>query len=1241
MRKANYAELTCALLLAFTPALAQPNRIAGQIDDTQGAVLHGSVHAKAQPQYDQGPADPALKIGYVTLTMRPTANQQAMLERLSEQQQDRSSQQYHQWLTPEQFGDRFGLSHDDYAAVVSWIESQDLHVEDAARARNWVAFSGSAQQIQSAFHTEIHNYRVNGETHFANAMELRIPAALSDIVSGVRGLNDFWKTSSRVVPDFTTPAGTHQLAPDDWETIYNVTPLYGMGIDGAGQRIAIVGRSDFSQSFLDAFRSMFGLPPSRVEMHLVGPDPGITNAAGEAALDVEWAGAIARNATVVYVYANIFNDAVQAVVDQNLATVMSESFGTCEPQASPVNRALAQQANAQGITFIASSGDSGGAGCDPHGFFGSSGGLVPASGGIAVGVPASYPEVTAVGGTQFNEGSGQYWRSGNNSSGGSAISYIPEMAWNETGAGGILASGGGASKYFPKPAWQIAPGVPDDNARDIPDISFSASGNHDPYMVINANGQRATGGTSAGAPAFAGVVALLNQYVVSKGVQMLPGLGNINPELYRLARTTTDVFHDITDGDTIVPCAKGSPDCSTGSIGYNAGPGYDLATGLGSIDVFKLITEWTTSANSSTTVVSANPGSIALGDSVQLTATVTDAGATPSGAVTFSLGRTILGTAALINASGVAIATLTVTGPLLPVGSTNVSATYGGDSNFNPSTGSTAVNVASRSSGSAVVVSISPNPAHQGQIVKVSLTEVNGTGTRITAWTINGNDTFSRFVPDFGSDLLAPFGTLSSTLQTVVGLPIPSSRVYLFTGVDADGRQWSQQYTLTLGGPLANPAMQLSSVPATVQQNSDANPSCQWSQQLLVQEQNGLAVQLTRFVAGGVDWTGQMQQLFGTTRLAALGGLQAHVCWPGSNPPPQSVDFELDGIDQTGETVRATVTAKFSGPAASPGAFSVSQNSVTLSVPASSAPLATSSIGFTLMGSSQAVTASVFPSNPSTAWLKTSVNSSSIGIAASGAGLANGVYNATVILQAADARPQFIEVPVVFMVGATSSDMSIAGVSNAASFLPIAAPGMILSVFGGSLAPSPQLASNLPLPLKMAGVSATINGVAAPLYFVSSGQLNIQVPYETGVGPAVVGVNNNGQVASYIFNVSPSAPGIFTDSSRALVPIASGRPGDTLVLFMTGEGLVSPALATGATPFFATPLPLLPQPGLPVTVTVGGVPAVIAFAGIPSGLAGETQVNFVIPASVRVGVQQVVVTVGAVSSLAANVTITP
>jgi subtilase family serine protease len=262
-----------------------------------------------------------------------------------------------------------------------------------------------------------------------------------------------------------------------------------------------------------------------------------------------------------------------------------------EPNGVADNRAIALQANAQGITWLASSGDSGPAGCDPHGIFGSSGG-VPASLGLAVSIPASFPEV-AVGGTEFNEAGGQYWRSSNNADGGSAISYIPEMVWNDTAAGGgLLASGGGASIYFVKPAWQMGPGVPDDSARDIPDISFNASGYHDGYTVVNANGQRVTGGTSASSPTFAGVVALLNQYVVMKGFQSQPGLGNINADLYRLARTTTNVFHDITQGDAMVPCIQGSSDCTTGSYGFTAGPGYDLATGLGSLDVANFITTW-------------------------------------------------------------------------------------------------------------------------------------------------------------------------------------------------------------------------------------------------------------------------------------------------------------------------------------------------------------------------------------------------------------------------------------------------------------------------------------------------------------------------------------------------------------------------------------------------------------------------------------------------------------------------
>ena len=822
------AILILTVLIPSIALLAQPNRISGRIDNTSRVALSGSVHPKAQPQYDQGPVDPSLRIGYITLMLTPSAAQQATLEQLLEEQQDRSSPDYHRWLRPEQFGDQFGLNQSDYARVVSWIESQGLHVEDQARARNWVAFSGSASQVANAFQTEIHRYLVNGEKHFANATALRIPAAFDDVVTGVRGLNDFWKRPSPK-PEFTASSGTHQLAPDDWATIYDVMPLYNMGIDGTGQRLVILGRSDMNQSYVDTFRSMFGLAPSQIEMHLIGPDPGVTNAAGEAALDVEWSGAIARNATIVYVYSNNFFDAAQAAVDQNLAPVMSLSFGTCEPEGVAGNRAIAQQANAQGITWLASSGDSGPAGCDPHGIFGSSQGG-SASLGLAVSIPASFPEVTAMGGTEFNEGGGQYWQSSNRATGGSAISYIPEMVWNETAAGGgLLASGGGASIDFPKPAWQTGPGVPNDNARDIPDISFNASGDHDGYMVVNANGQRITGGTSASSPSFAGVVALLNQYVVAHGFQTQPGLGNINPDLYRLAQTTTNIFHDITQGDDVVRCVQGSPDCVTGSYGFTAGAGYDLATGLGSMDVFNFVTGWP--APSSTITLTASPSSIMLGDTVQLTATVSGAGT-----VTFTTGRTILGVVPLIvsPATGIGFATLTVTGPVLPAGTTTVLATYSGDSGFNGATGSNTVNVAPRSSGSAVTVSIAPNPAHAGQFVKLSLTEENGVGTTITGWTINGSDRSSLIVPDFGSASLPAYGTFSASFLTTPTQNIPAVRVYQFTGMDANGRTWSQQYTLTLVGTSV-PDMVLSSAPFPV----IPNPFCQGTQQLLLEEQSG------------------------------------------------------------------------------------------------------------------------------------------------------------------------------------------------------------------------------------------------------------------------------------------------------------------------------------------------------------------------------------------------------------------
>jgi uncharacterized protein (TIGR03437 family) len=1186
--------------------------------------LPGSVHPKAQPQYDQGPVDASFTLGYITLIFKPSTDQQAALAQLLDAQQDRSSLQYHRWLTPEQFGDHFGLNGDDYTAVVSWIESHGLHLEGRARSRNWIAFSGSAAQVTSAFHTEIHRYIVQGESHFANATELQIPDALANVVSGIRGLNDFWMRPDPL-PKFTNASGVHLLAPDDWATIYDVAPLYKMGIDGTGQRLAILGRSDMTQSYIDSFRGTFGLSPSQIETHLIGPDPGVTNAANEAALDLEWSGAIARNATIVYVYANNFFDAAQGAVDQNLAPVMSLSFGTCEPDGAAGYRSIAQQANAEGITWLASSGDSGPAACDPHGTFGGST-ATAASMGFAVSIPASFPEVTAVGGTEFNEGSGQYWNSINTANDGSALSYIPERAWNDTPAGGgLLASGGGASVDFPKPAWQTGPGVPDDSARDIPDVSFNASGDHDGYMVVNSNGQRVTGGTSASSPSFAGVVALLNQYVVMQGLQSQPGLGNINPDLYRLARTTTNVFHDITQGDDIVPCVQGSPDCTTGSYGFTAGPGYDLATGWGSLDVFNFVTAWSTPGTQTTVTLSAQPNSTNLGDTVQLIAAVAG---TASGTITFSTGNTVLGVVPL-TPNG---ATLTVTGPVLPVGNTPVIATYSGDSNFNGSTGSTVVNVASVSSGSFVNVSISPNPAHQLESVTVTLTEENGVGTTITGWTINGTDRTSLIVPDFGTATLPPYGTLSAAFATTQALTIPGTRLYVFTGQDADGRTWSRQLTLTLVGS-STPEVVLSAAHIPII-NPLTGQACQGSQ-LMIQEQNGLAVQLTRFLVDGQDMTSQISQQFGTTHLAPFGMLQTTFCGT-------AINYEVDGITQIGEPVTATLTTTTPSPPSNPIPLSNTPTAIKLAVP--SAPgSAADIIPVSFAGTD--LTVSVLPSNPATSWLTAMLQSALTGpqllVTASSGNLPNGVYNATLLLEAPDAALQSVEVPVVFQVGA-SATMSIAGVTNGASFAPASgAPGMILSAFGTNLAPSVRQASSVPLPLNLGGVSVSVNGVPAPLYYVSSGQLNIQIPYETGAGPAVLGVNNNGQVTSYIFNIGPSAPGIFTDSNGALVPSSTGKPGDTLTLFITGDGDVSPVLATGASPFTATPLNLLPAPRLPLSITVGGVAAQVAFAGIPPGLAGVTQVNFVVPIGVASGVQPVVVTVGGIPSNAANITIAP
>ena len=1055
--KSYYFCVLFALLATGTGMAA--DRITTPVDANRTVVLRGHVPPRARPQFDQGALDPATGIGYMTLRLTPAPT----LEPFLAAQRNPASPDFQRWLTPEQFGDRFGLSTDDLSKITTWLQSQGLKINDIARGRHWITFSGTAGQVGRALHTEIHRYQhERRKSLFEYSTDPSIPAALASVVSGFDGLNDFdyqpAYRNSRLAPDYNS-GSSHYLAPADFAAIYNVAPLYAAGMDGSGQKIAIIGRTDVSLADIRAFRSRFNLPAKDPQLILFGADPG-TSAGDlpEADLDLEWSGAIAPNATIIYVYSRGINTSAQYAVDQNLAPVMSMSYGGCELENQLALRYIAQQANAQGITWIVSSGDDGAATCDLSA-------VTPqASKGLTADFPATIPEITSVGGTEFNEGKGSgYWAATNGSNGGSALSYIPEIVWNDSvERNQLAASGGGASVLFTKPVWQTGPGVPADNARDVPDISLAASPDHDGYLFQNSGALRVVGGTSAGAPSFAGIVALLNQYLVSNKVVTQPGLGNINATLYRLAQSTTDIFHDITSGDNRVACEQSSPDCVNGLVGYAAGPGYDLASGLGSFDANHLVTEWA-SGPSTTTSITATPASFALTDTLQLTATVTGSGKVmPTGTVTFLANDISLGTAAL-SASG--IAAVSAPGSLIGGGNGTVSALYSGDAVFNASAGSVAVSLKLPASGSFVVPSVTPNPVYQTVTswpYTVTLREKAGVATTLTAFTING---VSQNLNNFTNLNIPANGSVTASLSGS-GITPPLNRVFVFTGADANGAVWTRQLTvpfLAPAGPPYIPAMSLTTTPQTVQQNPQADPSCQWAQQLTLQEQTGFLVVLANLTAGGTDLSSQIQQIFGTTRIAPFGNLQGTVCW-NSRTAPSVKNYQITGSSEIGTTVTATAPATLAPASARPAALSVSPTVVEM-LAGSVSQSGTAAVNINFAGGGSAWAVSVLPANRTSTWLSVTPLSGTgpaqLNVSATGAGLSKGVYDATLMIQSTDAIPQTISVRVAFVVGA-SSTMVIDRVTNAASLLPVLAPGAMASVFGSGLSPATASGNGTP-----------------------------------------------------------------------------------------------------------------------------------------------------------------------------------
>jgi subtilase family serine protease len=663
------------------------------LDDTKLVTLEGNVRPEATAQNDRGMVEDNLTLDHLFLTLKRSPEAQAAAEKFLEDQQDPQSPEYHKWLSASEFGERFGTSDQDLAIVTRWLRSHGFVVNHVHPNRMLIDFSGTSGAVRNTFHTEIHHLQAHGEAHIANIADPRIPAALAPVVAGVTSLHDFKPhalSAARTNYTFTTGTKTKEaVVPGDLATIYNFNPAFAAGYTGLGQTIVLIEDSDvYSVNDFTTFRSTFGLNTqfpsgSLIQVHPSGGtsncfDPGATADDGEAEIDVEWASAAAPNATIELASCagtrTIFGGFIALyylLVTPKSPSIVSISYGQSEAlngaSGNALINALYQTAVAEGMSVFVSSGDEGAAISDAGGS--------TAIDGITVSAFASTPYNVAVGGTDFADTylrkTSQYWSPTNGTFFNSALSYIPEIPWNDScgsqliatalgfattyGAGGLCAntlalvyglrsvvagSGGpsncatgvparigvdsGTCQGYAKPSWQAnfyGPNSPNesDGVRDLPDVSlFASNGLWGHYYVVcysdpapGRGGAPCTGapntwagfgGTSVSSPVMAGIQALINQ-------KMGAAQGNPNPKLYQLAPAGYGtIFNDISLGDIVVNCTAGTPNCyDPGSVrnggvlstsisayapAYAAGAGWDFATGIGSVNVYQLVTNW-------------------------------------------------------------------------------------------------------------------------------------------------------------------------------------------------------------------------------------------------------------------------------------------------------------------------------------------------------------------------------------------------------------------------------------------------------------------------------------------------------------------------------------------------------------------------------------------------------------------------------------------------------------------------
>ncbi|HVW11041.1 MAG TPA: S53 family peptidase [Bryobacteraceae bacterium] len=652
-----FAGSLCILITA-TSLWSQPASralVRGRIDEARRVTLAGNTRPETVEGTDLGPVASDLALDHVLLQLRRSPEAENELTKLIDNLHDPTSPQFHQWLTAEEFGARFGTAQSDMDTVTAWLGSHGLQVNFVYPSQMVIDFSGNAGEIQETFHTSIHRYDVGGVSHIANAGDPEIPEALAPVVAGIVSLHDFrphHMARPHRKPDadysFTQNGQAVQaLVPADLATIYDFNPLFAKGVAGKGQTIVVIEDTElYRASDWTTFRTTFGLSQyTNGSLSQVQPAPSggpacfaptVNSDDIEAILDVEWASAAAPDAAIesatcadtkttpgIYL-------ATQNVVNSSSApAIVSMSYGLCEAYngaaANAQLNSIFQQAVTEGISIFVSAGDEDAASCDA--------GLANATHGIGVSGYASSPYVVAVGGTDFGDvsagTSSTYWGTTNTATYGSALSYIPEIPWNDSCANGLLArwmgysttygsagfcgsaaarsggylvvaggSGGpsgcavgapstygvvsGTCQGYPKPSWQKGvEGIANDGVRDIPDVSMFASDgwawNHFAIICFSdiRNGGAACkgspmnwvgiGGTSLAAPMMAGIQALINQTAGS-------AQGNPNPVYYSLAATTPGVFHTVTQGDIDVNCG-GVVSC----YGYLGTPTYGRA----------------------------------------------------------------------------------------------------------------------------------------------------------------------------------------------------------------------------------------------------------------------------------------------------------------------------------------------------------------------------------------------------------------------------------------------------------------------------------------------------------------------------------------------------------------------------------------------------------------------------------------------------------------------------------------